>query len=317
VRPEAITLLCPPSSSAQEWLNQLPTDWQDVRTEVHDPNDRRQLSYLATTRKGRRIYLNRNAVDADQLIILAQRGYDPLLGYSGAAGALYPALSDEATRKEMCGRLSLTPPGDKVWPVREEAREVAWLLGAPFMVQVIEGTGEEIAYVVCGLADTSKEGEALLNARWRLVVERPADVVVASVSGDPARHQLADLARALACAARVVKPHGRIVLLSRSQPGLGPGVGLIRQTETPDLALELLRAKAPPDMAAAFLWARAAQRASLYLLTALPDETVEELFATPMQHAGQVQRLIGPEDTCLFIADAHKSLAVAEAATSE
>src|SRR5262249_17282066 len=133
VRPANVTILCP-AGSAQGWVEQLPPKLRGVHTEVHDPTDRRHLSYLATTRHGRRIYLNRPAVDAAQLIVRARRGFDPLLGYSGAEGALYPALSDQETRKDMGHRLSLAVPSDKPWTVRREAEEVAWLLGAPFMI---------------------------------------------------------------------------------------------------------------------------------------------------------------------------------------
>ena len=73
------------------------------------------LSYLATTRQGRRIYLNRSAVDADQLILLTGRGYDPRLGIHGAETALYPRLADEATLHEIAGKLSLDAPGRDPW----------------------------------------------------------------------------------------------------------------------------------------------------------------------------------------------------------
>src|SRR5947209_20419660 len=119
-----------------------PESFQQAHIEVHDPTDRRRLAYLATTRHGRRLYINRTAVDADQLVVLARRGYDPLLGYWGGEGILYPALADEATRQEMCGRLSLAVPGETPWPVRQEAVEAAWLLGAPFLVHVVEGAGD-------------------------------------------------------------------------------------------------------------------------------------------------------------------------------
>src|SRR5262249_40488326 len=175
VTPDAVTLLCAPPASSQAWLDDLPEAFQEVRVEVHDPSDRRKLSYLATTGKGRRIYVNRTVVDADQVIVLSGRGYDPLLGYSGAAGALYPALSDAHTRQELTGQLSMAAPDTRSWPVLKEATEVAWLLGAPFMVQVIEGAGEDIAHVLGGLADTGEEGERLLNARWQVEVDRPAD----------------------------------------------------------------------------------------------------------------------------------------------
>src|SRR5262245_35344160 len=65
VRPEAVTLLCPAPAASQPWVEELPDDFQDVRVEVHDPADRKRLSYLATTRGRRRVYLNRTAVDAD------------------------------------------------------------------------------------------------------------------------------------------------------------------------------------------------------------------------------------------------------------
>ena len=310
VSPECITLLCPPSLS-QAWIDELPDALQEVHVEVHDPTNRHQLSYLATTRHGRRIYLNRTAVDADQLVVLARRSFDPLLGYAGAEGALYPALSDEATRQEMCGRLSLEVPEDKPWPVRREAAEVAWLLGAPFMLQIIEGAGDQLTHVVGGLADTGEEGLRLLNARWRVSVDALADTVIAGISGQGNRHSFADLAGALACAARVVKPQGRIVLLTQALPETGAGAALLRAADDPDQALKVLRRDTPPDMAAAFQWAQAAQRAAIYLLSALRAEIAEELFAVPLEHAGQVQRLVAEGQSCLFLPDAHKTLAVA------
>ena len=69
------------------------------------------------------------------------------------------------------------------WPTRSEAAETAWLLGAPFFVQIIEGAGDSWAQVVAGSVEASGEAERVLDARWRRTVVRPADVVLASVSG--------------------------------------------------------------------------------------------------------------------------------------
>jgi nickel-dependent lactate racemase len=311
VRPEAITLLCLPPSTGQPWVEELPEGFQEVRVEVHDPADRRHLSYLATTKHGRRIYLNRSAVDADQLVVLTRRGYDALLGYSGAAGALFPALSDEATRQESRQRLSMAAPGETAWPLRREADEVAWLLGAPFLVQVIEGAGSALAHVLGGLAETDEEGCRLLDARWRVEVDRPADVVIAGVSGEPGRHSFAELARAAACACRVVKAGGRIVLLSASEPALGEAVAVLRQAEDAGQALQAVhRQDRAADQEAAFQWASAIEQAHVYLLSHLSSDITEELFATPLEHAGQVQRLLGAGLSCVFLPDAHKGLAV-------
>lgn len=308
VAPAAITLISPAASGEQAWLEELPEEFEDVHVEVHDPHDRRHLSYLAMTKQGRRIYLNRTVVDADQVVVLAGRHCDPVLGYAGAAGALYPGLSDEATLQETGSRLSLETEGHPS-AVSKEAAEVAWLLGAPFLVQIIEGAGEDIAHVVAGMADTSGEGQRLLEERWRVTAEEPADTVIATLTGDPARLDFADLAQALASAARVVRTGGRIVLLTEATPALTAGAQLLRQAEDPGAALALLRRQKPPDRAA-FLWASAAAQAQIYLLSGLPEETAEELFTIPMQHAGQVQRLLEGGGTVLLLEDAHKALTV-------
>jgi nickel-dependent lactate racemase len=312
VSAEAITLLCVPPSTGQPWLEDLPDDFQDVRVEIHQPGDRRKLSYLATSKQGRRIYLNRSAVDADQLILLTRRSYDPVLGYAGAETALFPGLSDEETQHEIDVHLHLEPPGAKPWAVQRDACEVAWLLGAPFLVQVIEGTGTEIAHVVAGTAHASEKGKQLLDARWRLTGDKPADVVVASLVGDSARITFEDIAHAFFTATRVVKPGGRIALLCDAAPVPSHSFGLLRQREDAAAGLQLIMKEKPSDLAAGFMWASAARDARLYLLSGLPSETVEELFATPLVHAHEVQKLLAGGATCLLLPDAHKTLALVE-----
>ncbi len=310
VAPAAIALVCLPGAKDQPWIEDLPDAFQEVRLEVHNPTDRRHLSYLATTRLGRRIYLNRTVVDADQVVVLSGRSYDPLLGYGGAEGMLYPVLSDEETRQAAGQQLSMQVPGKEPWPWRRQAVEVAWLLGAPFLVQVIPGAEETVHALLGGPVETSALGQRLLDAHWRLEVEQASDVVVAGMAGDPAGHTFADFGRALACAARVVKPEGSIVLLSGAAPALGPSAALIRQAEDPAAALHLLHEHQPQDMAAGFQWASAAQQARIFLLSGWPAEVTEELLAVPLEHAGQLQRLLTADALVLFLPDAHKTLAV-------
>ncbi len=306
----SVTMLFASPTSGEQWLEPLPAGLREVHVEIHDRTERRRLAYLATTKCGRRVYLNRTAVDADQLVVLSRRGYDPLSGYSGAETALYPALSDEATRSELWKYLSMEVPGEEPWPVHKESLEVAWLLGAPFLIQVIEGPADDIAHIMGGMVETSPDGQRLLDNHWRTEVAHNSDTVVAGIAGDPRRHDFTDMARALACAARVVKPQGRIILLSRADPGGAPSVEIVRQAAEPDQVLRNLRGHGSPQMSAAFLWANAVERASVYLLSALPEDAAEDLFVTPLGQPGDVQRLLKKGGSCLFLPDAHKMMAV-------
>lgn len=308
ISPELITLLGAPGSK-QSWVDDIPDAFQDVRLEVHDPNDRNKLSYLAATKRGHRVYLNRTLVDADQGIILTGRGYDPLLGYSGAATAIFPTLSDQATRVASAARMSMEPPPHTGFALAAEAAEVCWLLGSPFFVQVIDGADSDIAHVLAGLVDTSATGQKLLDERWRIQVDAPADVVVAGIGSEPERQRLDDVARAFANASRVVKPGGRIFVLSAAESPEDDQTRLLSQSSDPTEVLKWLHEHPIPDFEAAYLWANAAQRASLFLLSNMHPNFVEEMFVTPIENHGQVQRVLDSAGSVIFLADAHKSMA--------
>ncbi len=310
VRPEAITVVCP-TTTTQAWVDDLPDELQEVRLEVHDPKNRKRLSYLATTGAGRRIYLNRSVGEADQVVVLGRRRFDVWHGQAGAGGDLFPVLSDEPTRQELGKRWNLKVPGDTPWPLQQETEEVVWLMGMPFFVQLIDGPGDSIAEVIAGTTQARAEGQRRLHALWHQEVAEPAAVVLATISGDPSRHTFADLAAAVASAARVVQAGGRIVLLTGAHPQLNETLDVLRQSDDPQEALERLREQPQrPELLPAMLWVRSAEHARISLLSELPEETVEELFAAPLSDAGQAQRWLDHSGSTVILEDAHKRLAV-------
>jgi nickel-dependent lactate racemase len=308
IGPEQVTIIIPPGSDSTEWIDELPDEFADVHTETHQPGDRKHLSYLATTKKGRRIYLNRTLVDADQIVSISGRRYDPLFGYAGCEGILYPALGDNEARQALCGRLTMDVPAPAAHGIRAEAAEVATLLGPAIYLQVIEAGGDAIARICAGLIDTSADGMRLLDERWRFSIAEPVDVVVAGLSGTRSRHDFAVLARAAAAASRAVKPGGAVVLLSEAAPTLGQGMELLRQSENSGDALQLLLKQKPPDLTEAFQWASAAASAHIFLASELNPELVEEIFATPILSPVEAQRLVANVGKCLFLPDADKTL---------
>jgi nickel-dependent lactate racemase len=306
ISPAAVTAVSPPHS-AQPWLNDLSDALSDLQTEVHQPDDRPRLSYLNATKEGHRIYLNRTVVDADQVVVLSGRPYDPLLGHGGAAGDLYPGMADTEAVRTLVPKLTpQTDPGG-AFPTATESDEVAWLLGSPFFVQVIEGEGDDIAGVVSGLKSAIPDGSALQDAVWKTEAPARADTVIVTLSGDPARHDFAALARAAACGARAVKQDGTVIILSEADPDLGDATDILRRCDDPPDAVKLLFQKKPADAAPAVQWAWAAGRAKLFLASEIRPTTVEEMFATPLTGPKDVQRLLDAPGTCLIVRDGHKS----------
>lgn len=308
IDPAAVTVIVPSGGPGSPWVDDLPDEFADVHLETHDPEERKKLAYLATTKAGRRVYLNRTLVEADFTVVLTGRGYDPTFGYAGAEAALFPALSDAETLAESVGRFSIDPPGPKPTAVRAEAAEIGWLFGTPFFVQVIEGAGGEVQEVVAGLPESSAEGVRRQQARWHTTVQDRPDLVVAAISGPPDREDFLAVASAAAAAARVVRPGGRIAVLTEAAPPLEEGAELLRQAEDPDAVGKVLSKRKPDDWPAAALWAFAAGQASLFVASGWPDDVTEELFATPIASAAEVQRLIDAAERVLVIPDAHKTM---------
>jgi nickel-dependent lactate racemase len=281
-----------------------------VRLEVHNPADRKHLAYLATTQAGRRIYLNRTAVEADQLVVLAGMQFDPMHGYGGAAALVYPALGDTETRHAWEKALTNEPPAEEAWPVRREAEEVLWLLGAPFLIQVIPGRDDEIAQVIAGASDSAASSRTALDARWRATTPRKANLVIAAVSGDPETQSMVFLARAAAAAVRVVEPGGTIVLMTDAQPTVGDGLGRAKEFAGPAAALAELHARPSADYPAAYQWLRAVAQGRVVLWSGLSDDESESLFATRLESPRQLQKLIDAASSCLILPDAHHLLAI-------
>lgn len=308
---DAITLLCAPSeTSRQEWLDELPDELDDLRIEVHNPKDEQRHCYLATTKAGRRIYLNRSLVEADQVVALTARRFDPLFGHDGCEGSFFPVMGDEATRSIPSGYLHYETPTETEWQSTSDAREINWLLGAPFFIQVIEGVGDTISHVLGGVGESREEGDRLLEQCWRMTIPTAPDLVVATLNGDPHRHTFADFAAAVFNASRVVRSNGHIVLLSEARPKLDSSVELAYRAGEPDELLTEFEKVTEWGNLPLWLWCKAASQAHLYVASGLEDDFLEELFATPLANAEQGQRLIESANRVLILEDAHKALPV-------
>ncbi|MER3417392.1 MAG: hypothetical protein C4297_14455 [Gemmataceae bacterium] len=308
-----IRLLCAPRLPGIQprWFERLPGHLRQLPVEVHDPHNRARLCYLASTQKGRRIYLNRSLVEADAVVVIGRTVYDPIFGYAGGSADLFPALGDSETREQLWRLPTENVPGDHLWPILQEADEVAWLLGVPFFVQGVEGPGDELSHILAGLAEpVARASRKLLDRYWRVTVAGRAELVIAGIGGDPAGQSFVELARAFACAARIVQPGGHIAVVSALRQPVTALGEWFRDTQRPLEALVRVRRERSPLALTVWQLAVAAERAHLYLLSDLDADQVEQLHVTPLRHAADLQRLAQRSGTCIVLPDAHKTMAL-------
>jgi hypothetical protein len=301
VRAASMAVVLPHDARFSDGRLQPP--WAEVQVIKHDPHNRKRLSYLATTRAGRRIYLNRTIVDADQLIALAKCEYGPQ-GPTGAEEAIFPGLSDADTISELRRH---TADGRARRHAGSNAKEVTWLLGAPFMVHAIEGAGGGLSYVIAGAADSVPYAMGKLASQWHVELDRPGDVVITSIA-KTAQNGFLDFAKAVANARKAVKPGGRIVLIANGAPTLGPAMQLLGDAADIAAARHRLRDEGLEalDREEARQWCQAVEPGSVYLHSGLADEVAEGLFVTPIGRMEEVGRLVEPQDQVVVLPDGNK-----------
>ncbi len=154
---------------------------------VHDPDDRTGIAYLASTREGRRVYLNRAVTDADVVIPVGRLGYDPDLGFRGPWSTLFPGLSDRKTMKEMRDRNGGgSGDGDlqRFQTRLDESFEVSWLLGTQFFLGVVPGRKGPLEVIAGRDAEVRERGIASLEENWTFRAPSRAEMVIAGV-GSP------------------------------------------------------------------------------------------------------------------------------------
>jgi nickel-dependent lactate racemase len=275
----------------------------------HDPADRNNLSYLASTKAGTRVYLNRQVVDADLVVIVGRVDYHPIFGYRGTSSSIFPGLADAAAQQKF--RESITSANEPKTrsAIRRESNEVAWLLGAQFAVQVVVGTNDEIVAVFAGrIAEVQSKAQHALDRYWKRTVANQAELVVAIIGCD-SDQGFEELGAALSNACTVVRPGGRIAVLSAVRGNPGP---MLQAALTQDSTKSLEQLKRfNTDAISTWQILQARRHASLYLLSKLEDDLVTSLSFTPLKSVAEVESLIRQANSCIVMEDAalvHTSL---------
>lgn len=307
VEPESITVLAskaPPSGC--ERAASL-----GATIAVHDPDDRSGIAYLASTKDGRRVYLNRLLTDADVVLPVGLLRHDADLGHRGPWSLLFPGLSDRATMQAL-----RDPAGGVHWRGArlEESSEVSWLLGAQFSVGIVPGAAGVLEVVAGRDAAVRDAGIAAIDRHWTMEAPSRAEVVIAGVGTPAASATLADLAAALETARGLVQHGGKIVVLSRATGAVGPALQRLMAAEDPKEAVAALRGlEDRDDYPIARRIAMASDWADLFVCSALDAEVAEGLGIAPLERPEQARRLAANAGSLTFLSHAELTRAVVEA----
>lgn len=304
-----LSLLLPPDPANTGWsrlVEQIPVHLQQQLTvHMHDPAETAQLSYLASSAAGDRVYLNRRICDADLLVTIGIVCFDSLVGYRGTTSGIFPGFSDaDAIQQARTqGHPELTPEQPR--PYRQLIDEVGWLLGTQFSLQIVPGPDDSPLAILAGLPEeVMTAGKELVDSTWRIKPRTQADAVVLSVPCN-ATSGWKQFGSAIEFATKLVRQDGRIIVVADLSVPEGPGASLLRRCQDPEELLKPLRREPCEDAVEITQLINTLRHARVYLYSNIPTEIVEELGIIAIEDEAELNRLTTAAQSCVALPNAN------------
>lgn len=255
----------------------------------HDCRDDHNLVEVGTTSRGTVVKLNRQAMEADHLIITGGIAFHDLAGWGGGKKSILPGI---AGYDAIMANHSLSlgdQSGSGIHPdircgnvegnrLNADMEEAARMVNPSFMLNVIVSEENRITGVVAGhYHEAFEEGKRLLDKAERVNIQQLADFAVVSAGGYPKDMDFYQSTKALSSAREAVRKGGIIFLICQCEEGVGHAEVSDLLTRFPNHAAreEEMRRAFTVSKFAGFLASQMAEDYQVYCVTDLRPEILQ------------------------------------------
>lgn len=281
---------------------------QRVRVLNHDLTD---TICLGTTPAGTPVEIFRPLTEADVRICLGNVEYHYFAGYSGGAKAIFPGCASKAAvianhtlmvhPKAATGHLEDNP-------LRKDLEQAVAMLGVDFILNVVvDGQHRIIAAVAGDVTAAHRKGCEFIAARSSVKIPGRADIVLASSGGFPKDINMLQAHKGLDKAANVVRQGGIIIWVAECAEGFGNHIfeTWMKQADSPAEIIEKIQRKFVLGGHKAAAMATIQQRASIFMVSSLADETVRRIgikpYSTPQVALQAAFDVLGAQSSLLVL----------------
>lgn len=262
----------------------------------HEPDKEDQKAYLASTRAGTRIYLNRHLLDCDvvlPVIIAEPRGIGPRRGFMQA---LWPAFSDRETIEKINQRWST-----EANRIRGEIQQTLWLGGFHLAVAAVPSSSGIAGLAMANPQQMQKKLMPMTRQAWQV----PGTAV------EIARNFCFIPGRETTCGKVSIS---QLLPMLRTAWKLERAERLVFAFELGDDALEEIRqalaqpqdAERTPARDLARWMARLGGRFKVYSLTNLPEELTDAAEWIALEEPRELENLVNRAEQWLIASDADR-----------
>jgi lactate racemase len=286
-----------------------------IRTIDSDPD---RTVHLGTTRWGTPVNITETVAQADRRICVGNIEYHYFAGYSGGAKALMPGVSDRAAIQANHRRM--VEPTARAGAIddnvlRRDLEEAADICGCDFILNVVLDEHKRIVHAVAGdHRKAHRAGCMRLDRIYKIPIEAPADLVIASPGGYPKDINLYQAQKALDNAAQAVRSDGVILLIAQCKEGYGEPVfsEWIHAARKPEDLIVRIQKQFELGGHKAAAIAGVLDRAHVFLVSDMPDEMVRSVFLRPFtsidQAIEEALKIVGQRAKIIFMPHAGSTL---------
>ncbi len=267
---------------------------REVRVVAHNARDLKSCRYMGKSRAGTPIWLDREVLGADAVMLTGAVAPHTFAGYSGGRKAVVPGIAGLETvlanhslaLGEGGGVHEQARPGILEGnPVHMDMLDIASRLKPRFLVNfALNETGEFLGVFAGDFIEAHRRGCAFVSERFRAEISAKADIVIAGRGGHPMDLTFYQAFQSGANAVQAVKiPGGSLVLVGACSDGLGPYefARFFQYGAPEDIEAELRRNFTVPGFVVyrVALLARSVDR--LYLVSDMEPSIVEKIGIVP------------------------------------
>ncbi len=198
--------------------------YERFRFTMHDPDDESKLTYVGTTSRGNKVYINSLAAAAGLVIGIGLCNPHYFAGYGGGPKIILPGICSRKTiayNHHMISDPNTIADITKGNPIWEDMLETARLAKLAMKIDVVLNQDQEIYKVFAGETEAAQAAAiAALKEVFGVPVPKLSDVTI--TSGYPLESNLIQSGKALLNADIVTKKGGVVILMSACDEGPGP-----------------------------------------------------------------------------------------------
>jgi lactate racemase len=269
-----------------------------------DCRDESQFVCFGTTSRGTKVSFHKLAAEADHIVCTGSIVHHFFSGFGGGRKALFPGVAAYETIRHNHS-LMLDPNSGlgilKGNPVYEDQIEGAEMLRPSFLLNVILNEKEEFVGVFAGDYITAHlEACKFVEKVYSPVLDKEADIVIASSGGFPKDINLYQLQKTMDNAWLAVREGGVIIILGECCEGSGSLMAekAMCECSDPDQMAEKLSADFQLGAHKSYAITRLMKKARYILVSAMREELARLFLFTPAKDVNEALRLafeiVGP-----------------------